>query len=292
MNYWFLTQILFNVILFSLLIIIWSRLRKPAKDDPRLSRGLQVLQSKISILEDLSDRTESQVSQLTALLEQKCLDLQKKIDLADSQMLKIEQSMNKSIEVAQIFQDKIPHQEIIERQNTIKYVKAAKLAHQGYSAEDISKQVDLSVGEIEFIAKVNRNNLMFSEKDLPTWAQQEILETPNSDDFALKTPFTYLSKTPPVLNLQNETSIKETFIENMGPAPVEVPQIQNIKITPTAPLVTPKIQTPIPQNIATTVNAQNVKNDPNVQIIEREGKKPLIIKPFEFKRIDFKQNLS
>jgi hypothetical protein len=33
--------------------------------------------------------------------------------------------------------------------------------------------VDLSLGEIEFIAKVNRENLQFAEESLPDWAQEK-----------------------------------------------------------------------------------------------------------------------
>lgn len=173
MSFWFLLQILMNLVLVAAVVGLWIRLNRPAKDDPRLSKGLQLLQSKIAVLEDLSDRTETQVNQLTALLESKVKDIQAKIHAADKQMVKIDQSMQKSLEVAKIFQDRIPHTEILERQNTIKYVKAARLAHQGMSVDDIAAQVDLSRGEIEFIAKVNREQLMFCEDSLPEWAGEE-----------------------------------------------------------------------------------------------------------------------
>jgi hypothetical protein len=165
-----LLQIGLNLIFGLALFVVIKRLNKPAKDDPRLSRGLQLLQSKIAILEDLSDRTEVQVSQLVALMEHKSKDVQGKIQQAERQIHLINTSMEKSLEVAKIFQDKIPHQEIIERQNTIKYIQAARLANQGKSIEEIREQVDLPIGELEFIAKVNRSQLMFSEKDLPEWA--------------------------------------------------------------------------------------------------------------------------
>ena len=45
---------------------MWVKLFKRKQDDPRMSRGLQLLQSKIAVLEDLSDRTELQVKQLAA----------------------------------------------------------------------------------------------------------------------------------------------------------------------------------------------------------------------------------
>lgn len=175
MSFWFLLQILVNLILLAGVVGLWIRLQRPPKDDPRLSKGLQLLQSKIAILEDLSDRTETQVNQLTSLLEQKVKDIQNKIQSADKQLARIDQSMEKSLEVAKIFQDRIPHEEILERQNTIKYVKAARMAHQGMGVEEIAAECpELSRGEIEFIAKVNRDQLMFCEESLPEWAHSEI----------------------------------------------------------------------------------------------------------------------
>lgn len=176
MSFWVLLQILFNLVVLSGVVGMWIRMSRPPKDDPRLSKGLQLLQSKIAVLEDLSDRTETQVKQLTALLESKVKDIQIKIQNSDKQLLKIESSMKKSLEVAKIFQDRIPHNEIVERQSTIKYVKAARLAHQGLSVEEIAEQVDLALGEIEFIAKVNRDKLMFCEDSLPEWINDEISE--------------------------------------------------------------------------------------------------------------------
>lgn len=177
MSFWVLLQILINFILLTGIMFLWIKLSRPVKDDPRLSRGLQILQSKISILEDLSDRVETQVHQLMSLIEQKTREVQNKISESDKQIEKIEASMNRSLEVAQIFQDKIPHLEIVERQNSLKYIKAAKLAHQGVSVDDISKQIDLSCGEIEFIAKINREQLQFSEEALPEWAKKNLVKS-------------------------------------------------------------------------------------------------------------------
>ena len=177
MSAWTLIQIVFDIFIATGGFVILMRLNRAPKDDPRLSRGLQLLQSKISVMEDLSDRTETQVGQLTAILEQKSREVQAKVQLAEQHVHEIRVSMERSLEVAKIFQDKIPHKEIIERQNTIKYVQAARLAHQGLSTEEIASQVDLSKGEIEFIASVNRERLMFDEGQLPDWAR----ETPNQN---------------------------------------------------------------------------------------------------------------
>ena len=171
MSFWVLTQVFEDLILVAGCVGAWIRLQRPQKDDPRLSKGLQLLQSKIAVLEDLSDRTEVQVQQLTTLLEQKVREIQQQVQNSDKQLQKIEQAMQKSLEVAKIFQDRIPHNEIVERQSTIKYVKAARLAHQGMSVQEIAAQVDLSLGEIEMIAQVNKDQLMFCEESLPEWAQ-------------------------------------------------------------------------------------------------------------------------
>lgn len=166
-----LLQIVANLFFAVVIFVLWQRLRRPPQDDPRLSRGLQLLQSKIVVLEDLSDRTDAQVKQLTQILEQKARLLQNKIIEAEHQVQRVESTIVKSKEVAEIFQDKIPHQEILERQSTIKYVKAAQLAHSGKSPQEIAHEVDLPLAQVEMIAKVNRDQLRFDQEALPEWAK-------------------------------------------------------------------------------------------------------------------------
>lgn len=100
---------------------------------------------------------------------------------ADRQIHLIDQSIAKSLEVAKIFQDKIPHKEILDRQNKIKYVKAANLAHQGCSLEEISKQVDLPNEELDFLIKTNKDNLLFSNDELPSWITNEVPTRPTAN---------------------------------------------------------------------------------------------------------------
>jgi hypothetical protein len=163
--------VIFNVVLALGLVILWIRQVRPPKEDPRLSRGLQLLQSKIAVLEDLSDRTETQVKQVTMLLDERAKHLQAKMMQAEETMLKIDHSMRRSLDVAEIFQDKIPHQEILERNQQAKYVQAAKLANEGYSIDEIAAQLDIPRSEIELIAKVNKEELTFNTDLLPEWAK-------------------------------------------------------------------------------------------------------------------------
>lgn len=169
-----LLQFFINICLGLGLGFLWIKIMRPQKDDPRMSRGLQLLQSKIAVLEDLSDRTDHQVKQLALLLDEKAKNVQRSIEAANEQMNQLSQSMIKSQEVAKIFQDKIPHEEIVDRQNTIKYVRAAQMAFAGSSLDEIEKAVDIPRSELEFIVKVNRERLMFSPSDLPDWVKSEV----------------------------------------------------------------------------------------------------------------------
>jgi hypothetical protein len=169
---------LIQLFFFAALIFVWTKMKRSLDDDTKWSRGLQLLQSKIAVIEDLSDRTEEQVRQLTIMMEDKVADLQRKIDEADDVLNKISRSMKKSIEVAQIFQDKIPHEEIIERQNTVKFVKAALMANEGREADEIAEVVDLPKSQIEFIVKVNSDRLSFDTSQMPEWLKAELNKDP------------------------------------------------------------------------------------------------------------------
>ncbi len=172
MSFGLFIQVLINIAMLAGLFVVFARLRRPAKDDPRLSKGLQLLSSKIAVLEDLNDRTEAQVNQMMELLDQKSKELQSKVHQADQHVQAVQVAISKSLEVSKIFQDKIPHDEIIERQQAMKYIKAARMAHANHSVEEIAREIDLPQGEIEFIAKVNRESLTFREEDLPEWARE------------------------------------------------------------------------------------------------------------------------
>lgn len=223
MSIWTLLQVAFNIFLCLAVWTLWTRFRRPPKDDPRLSRGLQLLQSKISVLEDLSDKTDMQVKQLSALLEKKCREVQKKIEDSEQQMNKIDQSVAKSLEVASIFEDRIPHQEIIERKRTRAYVKAAKLAHQGLSIDEIADQVDISRGELEMVVKVNRDRLMFSEEDLPAWAHENESEEREEQGESALDRVEFAMEGQEISEDEEKKTIEEDYSSAFRPA-IEVPK--------------------------------------------------------------------
>lgn len=168
-NIWLLLLTLLNVILLAGLSFTLFLKLKEKKEDQRLTKGLQLLQNKISILQDLSDKTDEQVHKLVHLVDQKAGEVRGHINEADHRIEQIEKALSKALDVSKIFSEQIPQQEMANRQKTSLYVQAAKLANQGFSPEQISQKIDLSPAEIEMIAKVNKDNLQFAEESLPDW---------------------------------------------------------------------------------------------------------------------------
>lgn len=285
-----LTVLVIQCFMFVAIYVLWIRFNKAPEDDPRLTKGLQLLQSKIAVLEDLSDRTETQVNQLTALMENKIKEIQTKILDADKMNNLIEIKIQKSMEVAKIFQDKIPHQEILDRQYTIKYVKAAKLAHQGLSTDEISKEVDLTLAEIELILKLNKEELMFAADELPAWANSNE-STRASNQSSQWIDFEKAFEVPRV-DQQNLKKLGDQFKEALAThgekqqAPVvsstisaSVPSVGKVVTT----VETPKKEEPdVIKNKLIGLGAKLMENS---EAVNQKGK-VVSIKPFEFKRID------
>lgn len=188
MGVWAVLQIALNLLFLASIGICIIKLRGRREEDPRLSYGLKLLQNKIAVLEDLSDKTEVQVRQLVVLLENKMRDLQQRVQEADGQLSRMDQTLSKTMEVANIFQEKVPHEEIVERKVTNKYINAARLAHHGASMQEIQQRVDLPQAELDLIVKLNKEQLTFSEDHLPAWvdrhpieSNQKIFEPPHVD---------------------------------------------------------------------------------------------------------------
>jgi len=269
----FLGILFFSVVqllFFSGLVLIWMRMKKDQADDSRWSRNLQIIQSKIAVFEDLSDRTETQVNQLTMMLENKMCDLQRKIDEADEILGKISSSMKKSMEVAQIFQDKIPHEEIIERQNTVKFVRAALMAHEGKTAEEIADSVQLPASQIEFIVKVNAQRLSFDPLQMPDWLKQEVQR-----DFSTSKISTNLSASENTLAKTTLRPLHQIMQQRFSvPEDILVGTEKKDLVAPVAEERTESI-----------MESNNTPNNSYGPILNRNGKE-VHIRPVVFPRID------
>lgn len=145
------------IALITYLLVERAKIKK--QEDARLSRGLQLLANKAAAVQDLMDRSEVMGRQLGQLIDKKQAEVHEKLELVNSYLHKLQDSMDKSKDVARIFQDKIPHKEIIERQTSLKYVEAAKMAQQGIAVADIAKRLEIPMGELEILVKMSRGGL-------------------------------------------------------------------------------------------------------------------------------------
>ncbi len=235
MNYWLLALSMMNLLMLTLLLFSWLTKNKTRIEDQRLTKGLQLLQNKISILQDLSDKSDEQVHKWIHLIEQKSFDVQNQLTRSDEKILQIEAVLAKALDVSKAFADQIPHETLAERQKTSRYAQAAKLAHQGYSAEQISQKVDLSVAEIEIIIKMNRNELQFSEDNLPAWVDLNISAPTAADEEKEMNEFTtQLKKMNQVVSasafdiqkpdMTSMNQIKQQFADSVSLNSTQIPQ--------------------------------------------------------------------
>lgn len=72
---------------------------KEKKEDLRINKGLQLLQHKISILQDLSDKTDEQVYRLVHLLDKKSNELKQITRDANESFSAIKSQLNSNINV-------------------------------------------------------------------------------------------------------------------------------------------------------------------------------------------------
>ncbi|MES2767670.1 MAG: DUF2802 domain-containing protein [Bdellovibrionota bacterium] len=308
MSGWIVVQIILNIGFVAAALVCWARLNRPQKDDPRLSRGLQLLQSKIAILEDLSDRTDMQVKQLSTLLDQKGREVQEYVANAQNQIHKVEDSIQKSMDVSKIFQDKIPHKEIIERQNTIKYVQAARLANQGMSVDEIAEKVDIPRSELEFIVKVNKNKLMFSEEHLPEWVQEPQAEVQPSirprdfssvfessavnaaaqeDDKKIQEEFKKAIEEVKAKDLARENSMANVVAGNVSESVTEGLQTAKSKISDFAErILNPYFLDKSTDGVVPAVTNQISEQITAKKIIKSEDEDARAVKSFVFKNLD------
>lgn len=213
MNIWLLLLTFFNIVLLAgLSFSLFLRVREK-KEDQRLTKGLQLLQNKISILEDLSDKTDQQVRKLIHILDQKTGEVRQVMVASDEQIQQIEKMLNKGLEISKIFHEQIPQGEMQNRQKTSLYVTAAKMAHQGYNLEQILTQVDLTPAEVQMIIKVNKDSLQFAEDQLPAWAQA----APGTSVTSQSSSIAELDQFTQALNNQNilysPTKLNQTITE-------------------------------------------------------------------------------
>ena len=181
MGIWFILQIALNIIFLVGLGLCLVRVQRQREDDPKLNQGLRLLQSKISVLEDLSDHSENQVNQMMTLLDKKLQEVRRTISSVSQHISEVDRSIEKSKKMAEIIVKDIPHKEIVDRKTSDKYKKAAQMAHQGLGVDRIVSELGLPRNEVQLIAKVNRKKYIFEGQDTD-WVPSAREEQQNQDE--------------------------------------------------------------------------------------------------------------
>lgn len=161
MTIWIVVQLVINLILLAGLSFCAAKLFRKQEDDPRLTQGLRLLQSKIAILEDLSDHTETQVKQLMSLLDKKLQEVRGTVATAQQQMQEMSRSLQEGQKRAEQIYQEISTDQLIEKKIENKYIQAARLAHEGRSVDEIVHHLQLPRAEVELIVKVNQKKCIY-----------------------------------------------------------------------------------------------------------------------------------
>lgn len=164
MSLWFLIQIVINIFFLGTLSVCLVKVFRKQEDDPRLTQGLRLLQSKISILEDLSDHTETQVKQLMTLLDKKLGEVRGTMNQVNQHINEVGRSIQEGQKMAEKLCQEITTDQIIEKKIESKYIQAARLAHQGLGVNQIVERLELPRAEVELIVKVNKKKCIYESR--------------------------------------------------------------------------------------------------------------------------------
>ena len=180
MNIWFVVQLMVNLVFLAGFLFLLINRKQTQKDDQKFSKGLQLLQNKISVLEDLSDQTDEQVRSLTQLLEAKYREIQGLLVDSDQQIQKMEEIAKNIYAQVESSSSMMGNQSSSEVQSMNKYVKAAQMANNGKTIEEVIREIDITRGEAELIVAMNKDQLTFNQNTLPLWVQPDKAAAPQA----------------------------------------------------------------------------------------------------------------
>ncbi len=240
MSIWIVLQLMANLIFLAGILFLLVSRKKNQKDDQKFSKGLQLLQNKISVLEDLSDQTDQQVRSLTQLLEAKYKEIQGLLVESDQQIQKMEEIARNIWSQVESASALGSVEKASEAQSMNKYVKAAQMAHSGQKVEDIIQEIDLTRGEAELIVAMNKDKLTFNQNSLPLWVQPDKAPAPQAS----------------TVGAEFIKALKQTT-----PASVTSAQVSSTAMPPKQEIQTQK--PPAPE-----VAVQKTKNEPKIRPFE------------------------
>jgi hypothetical protein len=164
---WILVSIVLNLILLALFVVLLKRYQAITGEEGRLKHGLQILTSKIAVLEDLSHNVDEQAQHLFRILDQKTKQIESLVTMTEQKL----SEMRKQAELLES-----DPEELQERQNAVKLTRAALLANKGYTPKQLADMTGLGLQECELIYTLNKDRLQFAPDALPYWLKKQLAE--------------------------------------------------------------------------------------------------------------------
>jgi len=90
-----------------------------------------------------------------------CLVKIQKLKPLDDGLGEIHQALARGETIRKEICEDLPHDQLFDKQQKSKYLHAAQLSHQGWSAEDISHHLKLPLAEIRLVQKVNQRRIIY-----------------------------------------------------------------------------------------------------------------------------------
>lgn len=155
-----LFQSVLNILFIAFIGLLWSRLKHLTGDEGRLKQGLQILQTKIAILEDLGRKVDEQAQEMFQIMDYKKNAVEALLARADATIQNMEHKTELIATDSEV---------LLERENAIKFTKAAILANKGVPPKEIARKLGLGLQECELIYSLNSHQLQFKLDELPGW---------------------------------------------------------------------------------------------------------------------------
>jgi len=287
MNIWIVVQLMVNLVFLAGIIFLLINRKQTQKDDQKFSKGLQLLQNKISVLEDLSDQTDEQVRSLTQLLEAKYREIQGLLVESDGQIQKMEEIAKNIYAQVESSSSMMGNQSSTEVQSMNKYVKAAQMANNGKSIEEVIREIDITRGEAELIVAMNKDQLTFNQNTLPLWVQPDKAAAPQASTIGAE--FLKALKTNPVAgDIQSANGTISSGLRNgtgiQNGQEGQLTQLQMNQHLQQQAAHNIQMQQQLNQIQQNQTQAQTKPAAPAIN--PQTGKPEPKIRPFEFRRID------
>ncbi len=167
---WFLTQLFFDLVLLFAIGLLFGKLKQTVGDDGRIRQGLQILQNKIAILEDLQQKIDEQFKALSQILDIKNKKMDESVLMASSLIKTLEIKIQEGNKILLDLPDNLKININHEDEQTLIYARAAIISSRGgedVSPLQLSTHLGISYEEAELIYKLNHKGLQFDITSLP-----------------------------------------------------------------------------------------------------------------------------